>query len=147
MDYKDLADVLGITIDKNSTSFDCKMRYYMQACGYSFDKATQLTYKDLLQDKIQSKEEEIMKVYVVEEITEGDGQVDTRYEVFNSLNKAKKCVEDWKFENKHFIEDIQRDIDNGNLDSRIEDEEMYYYAYDSFNFEALTISIEEKEIR
>ena len=88
-----------------------------------------------------------MKVYVVEEIAEGERQIDTRYEVFDSLDKAKKCVEDWKFENKHFIEDIQVDIDHGNLDSHIDEKEMYYYAYDSFNFMALTISIEEKEIR
>ena len=147
MDYKDLADVLGITIDKNSTSFDCKMRYYMQACGYSFDKATQLTYKDLLQDKIQSKVEEITKVYVVELLFEYDGQVDTEYEIFDSLDKAKQCMDDWKFAYKHFIEDIQTDIDNGSEDCVIENKENYFYAYDSFNFETLTINIKEKEIR
>lgn len=88
-----------------------------------------------------------MKVYVVELLFEYDGQVDTEYEIFDSLDKAKQCMDDWKFDYKHFIEDIQTDIDNGSEDCVIENKENYFYAYDSFNFETLTINIKEKEIR
>ena len=86
------------------------------------------------------------KVYVVEQIWEYDGQVDTKIEVFSNLDKAKEQKQKWIDDARHFIEDIQSYIDNGNIDSHIDNEEKYFYAYDSLNFEALTIVIEEKEI-
>ena len=86
------------------------------------------------------------KVYVVEQIWEYDGQVDTSIEVFSNLEKAKKQKQKWIDGARHFIEDIQSCIDNGDIDSHIDNEENYFYAYDGINYDALTIAIEEKEI-
>lgn len=86
------------------------------------------------------------KVYVVEQIWEYDGQVDTNIEVFSDLEKAKEQKQKWIDDAGHFIEDIQSYIDDGNLDSHIDNGETYFYAYDSLSFEALTIVIEEKDI-
>ncbi len=87
-----------------------------------------------------------MKVYVVEMVDEYDGQVDTKVRVFGTLEKAKQYKQEIIDGANHFVKDIQTDIDNGSLDSTIENEEMYFYAYDSFNFDALTITIKEMEV-
>ena len=88
------------------------------------------------------------KVYVLEEIWEYDGQVETKVKLFSTFEKAQEEFNKLKVNN--FVEDIQRDIDNGNEDSHIDEdkknEELYFYAYDSFNFEALTITVDVKEI-
>ena len=86
------------------------------------------------------------KVYVVEQIWEYDGQVDTKIEVFSNLDKAKEQKQKWIDDAGHFIEDIQSCIDNGDIDSHIDNEQDYFYAYDGINYEALTIGIYEKEI-
>ena len=85
-----------------------------------------------------------MKIYIVEEIYEYDGQVDTECEAFDTFEKAKKCKENWADNN--FVDDIKRDIENGNLDSHIENSDTDFYAYDGINFEAQTITIYEKNL-
>lgn len=85
-----------------------------------------------------------MKIHIVEEIYEFDGQVDTRCEAFDTLEKAKECKENWSDNN--FVDDIKRDIEYGKLDSHIENDDTYFYAYDSINFEAQTITIYEKDL-
>lgn len=87
-----------------------------------------------------------MKVWVVEKIDEWDGQVDTKVEIFDSKEKAIKCMQDWKDNDHHFICDVQSVMSSGNKDSYIIDEETYFYCYDALNFDALTITITEKEI-
>ena len=87
-----------------------------------------------------------MKVYVVETIYHYDGQVDTNIVVFNTFEKAKKYKQVGIDKANHFIEDIKRDIDDGNEDSIIEDKETYFYAYDSYTFDEYTISINEREV-
>ena len=87
-----------------------------------------------------------MKVYVVETIYHYDGQVDTNIVVFDTFEKAKKYKQVEIDKANHFIEDIKRDIDDGNEDSIIEDKETYFYAYDSYNFDEYTISINEREV-
>ena len=88
-----------------------------------------------------------MKVYVVSKLYESEDGTSLDIEIYDSLEKAKQCKQKWIDDAWHFIEDIQRDIDNG-LDSIIENEEMYFIASDFVNYyDCLTISIKEKEIR
>lgn len=87
-----------------------------------------------------------MKVWVVEKIDEWDGQVDTKVALFDSKEKAIKCMGNWKDDDHHFICDVESIIADGNEDSYITDEETYFYCYDAINYDALTITIKEMDI-
>jgi len=85
-------------------------------------------------------------VWVVEKIEEYDGAVDTKIKIFKNKEDAIKQKEEWKEKDYFFINDVKSDIDNECYDSRIDDDELYFYAYDSFNFDSLTIDIREMEV-
>ena len=87
-----------------------------------------------------------MKVWVVEKIDEWDGQVDTQTALYDSKEKAIKCMEQWKADDSNFIDDVREIIKDGNMDSHIDEEELYFYCYDGLNFDAKTIIITEKEV-
>lgn len=87
-----------------------------------------------------------MKVWVVEKIDEWDGQVDTQTALFDSKEKAVRQMNQWKDDDYQFIGDVREIIKDGNEDSNIIDEELYFYCYDSLNFDAKTISITEMEV-
>ena len=87
-----------------------------------------------------------MKVWVVEKIDEWDGQVDTQTALYDSKEKAIKQMEQWKEDDFKFIDDVREIIKDGNLDSHIDEEELYFYCYDGLNFDAKTISIHEMEV-
>lgn len=87
-----------------------------------------------------------MKVWVVEKIDEWDGQVDTQTALFDSKEKAIKQMEQWKDDDWQFINDVKEIIKDGNLDCELFDEELYFYCYDGYNFDAKTITIKEMEV-
>ena len=87
-----------------------------------------------------------MKVFVVEKIDEYDGQVNTDFKVFDTLKKAQTQKMVWLEEEQNFIDDIESFIKDGNKDCILESEKNYFYAYDSYNFDALTITINEIEV-
>ena len=87
-----------------------------------------------------------MKVWVVEKIDEWDGQVDTQTALFDSKEKAIRQMNQWKKDDHQFINDVIEIIADGNTDSDIIDEELYFYCYDGLNFDAKTITIHETEV-
>lgn len=87
------------------------------------------------------------KVWVIEKVSEFSGSVDSEVKVFRHKEDAIKQKEKWKEEDSQFIDDIQEDINiNENCGSTIEDEELYFYAYDGFNFESVLFNITEMEV-
>lgn len=87
-----------------------------------------------------------MKIWVVEKIDEWDGQVDTQTALFDSKEKAIKQMEQWKDDDWQFINDVKEIIKDGNEDSNIIEDELYFYCYDGLNFDAKTIAITEMEV-
>ena len=87
-----------------------------------------------------------MKVWVVEKIDEWDGQVDTQTALYDSKEKAIKCMEKWKEDDWQFINDVKEIIKDGNEDCIITEEKTYFYCYDAINFDAKTINVYETEV-
>lgn len=86
------------------------------------------------------------KVYVVHMQDKWDGDTECQIKVFDTIEKARQQKQKWIDEDCHFIDDIMSTIENGNEDSRIENEEDYFYAYDGLNFDSKFIEIIEREI-
>lgn len=87
-----------------------------------------------------------MKIWVVEKIDEWDGQVDTQTALYDSKEKAIKCMQQWKEDDWQFINDVKEIIKDGNEDCTVTEEETYFYCYDAINFDAKTITITEQEV-
>ena len=82
-----------------------------------------------------------MKVWVVEKMDEWDGQVDTQIALYDSKEKAIKCMEQWKEDDWQFINDVKEIIKDGNEDCTIIEEEKYFYCFD-----AKTITMTQMEV-
>ena len=88
-----------------------------------------------------------MKVFIVESVELYEGYVDTNVKCFNTLEKALTYKQELIDNASHFIEDIQRDIDDGNVDSIITNNERDFWCYDSVNFDEYRINIFEEDLK
>lgn len=87
-----------------------------------------------------------MKVWVVEQVDEWCGNIDTKIALYDSKEKAIKCMQQWKDDDSKFIDDIRELIKDGNEDCSIIEEKTSFYCYDGINFDSKTIVITEQEV-
>lgn len=87
------------------------------------------------------------KIWVLEKLDEYDGQANTNIKLFETREKAEEGMNEMIRNEKPFIDEVREMLSDGNMDCQIQKTNTYMYVYDGINFNALTISIREVEVK